>query len=135
MVAVGSDFYLFGGTYQDSGAAPGNRKDLWKFDSKARAWTPLANAPSSGYAPVVTYDSKANALVVWAENKILVYYIADQRWSDQTPAGLPCTMNHVGGYLAHINAHLYEGGSDCTGSIGRGSQLIGISLGNMPSPR
>jgi hypothetical protein len=125
MAAVGSEFYLFGGTYPS-----GNRRDLWKFDSKMKTWTQLPNAPNTGYQPVLTYDSKANALVAWADNKIVVYHIGEQRWSDQTPAGLPCVGNHVGGYLATINVHLYEGGNDCPSGNGRGPQLIGISLGD-----
>jgi hypothetical protein len=131
MVAVGSEFYLFGGAYQEPGGSAANRRDLWKFDGKKRTWTQLPNAPNTGYQPVLTYDTKANALVTWADNKILLYYIGEQRWSDQTPAGLPCVGNHVGGYLASINAHLYEGGNDCPSGNGRGPQLIGISLGNV----
>jgi len=130
MVAVGSEFYLFGGAYQDPGVPAANRRDLWKFDGKKRTWTQLASAPNTSYQPVLTYDSNANALVVWAGSKILVYHLGEQSWSDQTPAGLPCVINHVGGYLAGINAHLYEGGNDCTTGNSRSPQLIGISLGN-----
>jgi len=130
MVAVGSDYYLFGGSYQNPGGPVDNRRDLWKFDGKKRAWTQLPNAPSTGYAPLLTYDSNANALVLWAGSKILVYHLAEQSWSDQTPAGLPCVINQVGGYLASINAHLYEGENDCTTGNSRGPQLIGISLSN-----
>jgi len=130
MVAVGSDFYLYAGTYQEPGGPYVNRKDLWKFDNRKRSWIQLPDAPGTGYQPVLTYDSKANALVAWANDRIFVYDIAVQKWSDQTPAGLPCVGNHVGGYLASINTHLYEGGNDCPGDNGRGPQLIGVSLSN-----
>jgi len=130
MVAVGSDFYLYAGNYQEPGGPYVNRKDLWKFDGKTRSWTKLPDAPGTSYQPVLTYDSKANALVAWAGGKIFVYDIATQKWSDQTPAGLPCVTNHVGGYLPNINTHLYEGGNDCATGNSRGPGLIGISLEN-----
>jgi hypothetical protein len=135
MVAVGSDFYLYAGTYQEPGGPYVNRKDLWKFDSKRRIWTQLPDAPGTSFAPVITYDAKANALVAWAGNKILVYDIATQKWSDQTPVGTGflCVINHVGGYLGSINAHLYEGGNDCATGNSRRPGLIGISLG-LPVP-
>jgi hypothetical protein len=134
MVAVGLDFYLFGGTFQQPGGPYVNRKVLWKFDSKKRTWIQLRDAPVSGYQPVLTYDSKANSLVAWANDRILVYDIAAQNWSDQTPVGLPCAGNHVGGYLTSINAHLYEGGNDCRTGNSRGPGVIGISLGTSASP-
>jgi len=135
MVAVGSDFYLYAGTYQEPGGPYVTRKDLWKFNSKTRTWTRLPDAPGTGSAPVLTYDAMANALVAWANDRILVYDIAAQKWSDQTPAGLPCVMNHVGGYLPSINVHVYEGGNDCPSGNGRGPGLIGISIGNVASFR
>ena len=135
MVAVGSDFYLFAGTYQEPGGPYVNRRDLWKFSSKAKTWSNLSDAPGTGYQIVLTYDTKANDLVAWANDKIFVYDIAAQKWSDQTPAGLQCAGNHIGGYLPGINAHLYEGGNDCRTGNSRGPGLLGILLDNTAALR
>jgi hypothetical protein len=125
LVAVGKDFYLFGGT---SGGFEGALKDLWKFDTTSRTWTQLPDAPRGSYTPAVTYDSDRNAVVAWVYESLYVFDIASGRWSDQTPAGLPCIFNQVGAYAPTVKAHLYEGGNKCADGGSPGAGIFAVSL-------
>jgi Kelch motif protein len=125
LVAVGKDFYLFGGT---SGGFEGALKDLWKFDTTSRTWTQLPDAPRGSYTPAVTYDSDRNAVVAWVYESLYVFDIASGRWSDQTPAGLPCIFNQVGAYAPTVKAHLYEGGNKCADGSSPGAGIFAVSV-------
>ena len=114
MVSDGKDFYLFGGFYQlPNDPTWRNRRDLWKFDTTTRTWIELPSPPDVENAPVVTYDSDRHALVSWVKNKLYVYDIASNQWSDQTPPGLACVSNQTGVYAPTAKLHLFEGGNDC----------------------
>jgi hypothetical protein len=129
MVAAGSDFYLLGG---DAGSINGQTSfatDLWKFNSATRTWTQLPSPPNVGYTPTLTYDSDRNALVAWVNEKIYVFDLARQQWSDQTPAGLPCVFNQVGIYAPSAKIHLFEGGNKCADGNSAGPTVYAISLG------
>src|SRR5207253_11208211 len=138
MVAADNDFYLYGGTYQvwptpgDTGYR--NRSDLWKFNGITLTWTQLQDAPGAGYQSTMTYDSDRNALVAWVTDKIYVYDIASGRWSDQTPAGLPCISNQVGVYAPTAKVHLFEGGNRCSDGSSAGTTVYGISLSGTSTP-
>src|ERR1051325_197461 len=131
MVAAGKDFYLFGGFYQEpNNPAWLNRKDLWKFDTAQRVWTQLPPPPDVAYAPVLTYDSDRKALVAWVRNKVLVFDLGSQKWSEQTPAGgIPSISNQVGVYSPTAKAHLFLGGNlDDGKSSSPGTQVYALSL-------
>ena len=114
MVSDGKDFYLMGGMYQEPNDPTWrNRRDLWKFDTTTRTWIELPSPPDVEYAPVLTYDSDRHALVSWVKNKLYVYDIASNQWSDQTPPGLACVSNQTGVYAPTAKLHLFEGGNDC----------------------
>src|SRR5262249_19441979 len=114
MISDGKDFYLSGGFYQlPNDPTWYNRQDLWKFDTATRTWTQLAPPPDIAYAPVLTYDSDRRALVSWVKNKLYVYDIASNQWSDRTPLALPCVSNQLGVYAPTAKLHLFEGGNDC----------------------
>ena len=128
MVAAGPDFYLLGG---DAGSINGQWTfvtDLWKFSSATRTWTQLPAPPNVGYTPTLTYDSDRNALVAWVNDKIYVFDLITQQWSDQTPAGLPCIFNQVGVYAPTAKLHLFEGGSKCPDGDSAGPTVYAVSL-------
>jgi Bacterial Ig domain/Galactose oxidase, central domain len=123
LVAVGNDFYLYGGEYNN-----GPRIDLWKFSGATHTWMRLSDSPPRVSAtPVLTYDSDLNALVVWADNKIYVFDLATQQWSNRTPQDLPCIGNHLGVYASNVKTHIYEGGTYCAGP--RREHATGITIG------
>src|ERR1043166_3067149 len=134
LVAVGRDFYLFGG---HTGNSPDGRwiapPDLWKFNSNNRTWSQLPHAPGSAYQSTLTYDSSRNSLVVWAASKIYVFDLAAQKWSDQTPGNLPCIFNQVGVFAPTINTSLFEGGNRCSDGGSPGLTVYGIRLAGKPS--
>jgi hypothetical protein len=134
MVSDGTNFYLSGGFYQlPNDPTWYNRKDLWKFDTTTRTWTQLASPPDIAYAPAVTYDSDRRALVSWVKNKLYVYDIASNQWSDRTPAGLPCVSNQTAVYAPTAKLHLFMGGNDCT--TGNGTYMtLAISLSGTTQP-
>ena len=114
MVSDGTDFYLSGGAYQEPNDPTGrNRRDLWKFTTATKTWTQLAAPPDIEYAPAVTYDSDLRAIVSWVKNKLYVYDIASNTWSDRTPTGLWCVSNQTAVYAPTAKLHLYQGGNDC----------------------
>jgi hypothetical protein len=135
LVAVGPDFYLYGGDYRTlTGHA--FRSDLWKFSSATRTWTQLPDSPTPADRPMLTYDSNKNALVVYAttyfvngslSGHMYVFDLASQQWSDQTPSGLPCVFNQVGVYAPTAKVHIYEKGNPCVdGNPSPG--IYGVSL-------
>ncbi len=130
LVAVGPDFYLVGGIYQDGVTFQYHaRNDLWKFSSATRTWTRLADVPGKVLegSPRVTADTDRNAIVAWVGARLLVYSIDLGTWSDQTPAGLPFLFNHLAVYSPTAKMHIYDGGNkqDGSGSFG----VYGIRLG------
>ena len=113
LVSDGKNFYLFGGFYREpNNPAWLNRKDLWKFDTAAKTWSQLPQPPDVAYAPVLTYDSDRKALVTWVRNKIYVFDLLSQRWTEQTPrGGIPSISNQVGVYAPTAKLHLFLGGN------------------------
>lgn len=137
MVSDGKDFYLFGGMYQESNdPTRRNRKDLWKFDTSTRTWSQLPAPPDVAYAPMLTYDSDRHALVSWVRDKLYVYNIATQQWSNQTPARLPCVFNQMGVYSPTARLHIFEGGNDCGSPSGDDAfyRVVGIDLAGKFQP-
>jgi hypothetical protein len=129
LVAAGPDFYLYGGAGNDPATGqPINRTDLWKFSSSMRSWSRLPDAPGGGYQSSLTYDSARDALVSWVNDRIYVFDLASQKWSDQTPAGLPCIFNQIGVYAPTAGVHLFEGGNKCSDQSSPGPQVYEISL-------
>ena len=134
LVALGPDFYLFGGAYQDpTDLQYKARTDLWKFSSQTRTWTQLADAPGplAGSARV-SADIDRNAVVAWAGARLLVYSISLDTWSDQTPAGLPFLNNHLGVYSPTAKIHVYDGGNKQDGGSSFG--VYGIKLDGLVTP-
>ncbi len=125
LVAVGKDFYLFGGT---SGGFQGALKDLWKFDSTTRTWTQLPDAPSGSYTPAVTYDSDQNAIVAWVYDKIFAFDLTKLTWSDQTPSTLACIFNQVALYAKTAKVHLFEGSNNCSDGVTPGPVVFEMRL-------
>jgi Kelch motif len=120
LVAVGNDFYLYGGDNA--------QVDLWKFSGVTHTWTRLPDSPARiRTTAVTTYDSDLNAVVVWAGDKIYVFDLATQQWTDRTPAKLPCINNHLGVYAPNVKMHIYEGGTYCAGP--RTEHATGITIG------
>ena len=137
IVAVGRDFYLFGGhTANDANGRWITPPELWKFSSTSRTWTRLADGPGGGYQSTLTYDSDRNALLAWVYDKIYVFDLAAQVWSDQTPPELPCIFNQIGVYSPTARIHLFEGGNLCSSGDSPGVTVYGISLAGtrLPDP-
>jgi hypothetical protein len=134
MVAVGSDFYVYGGLGVDWKAGQYiYLKDLWKFSGANRAWTRLADAPVAGYVSVLTYDTQLNTLVAWVNAKLYVYDIVTNQWADGTPIGLPCVFNQVAAYSPSGKFHFYEGGNDC--ATGNSTYMsLGITISGVAPP-
>jgi hypothetical protein len=116
MVAVGSNFYLVGGMAGQLNGTTLLRQDFWKFDGKARSWTPLPKPPGDGYQANVTYDPLLNKIVFWASSNLYTFDIAANSWSTEAVTTLPCKMNQIGVYLSSIKAHYFEGGNACSGA-------------------
>ena len=128
MVAVGPDFYMLGGY---AGSIDGQWTfvtDLWKFSGNTRAWTQLPAPPKVGFTPTLTYDSDRNVLLAWVDNKIYIFDLITQQWSDQTPAGLSCIFNQVGVYAPTAKLHLFEGGNKCPDGDSVGPTVYAVSL-------
>jgi hypothetical protein len=132
MCVLGTDFYLFGGY---AGSVDGQWtfvNDFWKFDGKAKMWIRLAAPPRVGYQPTVTCDSDKRAIVAWVNDRLYVFDIANNRWSDQTPQGLPSLGNQVGVYAPTAKLHVFEGGNKPDGGSFYG--VLGVRLSGPPSP-
>lgn len=131
LVAVGSDFYLAGGSTDI--ATPHN--DLWKFDTTTRTWTQLANAPVAyGYQSMASYDSDLNLIVVhgWGPTSqplLLAYDIDRAVWGDLSyvAAGQGCAMDATAAYAPTVKKHIYLDGNQCPSGDGNDRQW-GISL-------
>src|SRR5262249_46906980 len=90
--------------------------------------TQLPAPPNVGYTPTLTYDSDGNVLVAWVNDKIYVFDLMTQQWSNQTPAGLPCIFNQVGVYAPTAKVHLFEGGNTCSDGNSAGPTVYAINL-------
>ena len=116
MVAVGSDFYLVGGTVGEINGRSVYRQDLWKFNAKTRAWTQLPGPRADGYQGNVTYDPSENKLLFWVGTGVYTFDIAANAWANESISGLPCKGNQIGVYLPGIQAHFFEVGNFCSGN-------------------
>jgi hypothetical protein len=134
MVAVGGNFYIYGGISVDWGTGQSVQlKDLWRFSSVSRSWTRLADAPGAGYQSTLTYDAQLNKLVAWVNAKLYIYDIGADRWSDETPVSLPCVYNQIGAYSTTAKFHFYEGGNDC--ATGNSTYMsLGITISGIAPP-
>jgi hypothetical protein len=142
MASDGTDFYLSGGLYfKPNDSNWYFHKDLWKFDSAKRVWIELPPPPDIGLAPVLTYDSNLHLLVSWVKNKIYVFDLASQKWSDKTPStGIPSISNQIGVYSPTAKSHLFVGGNLSDGlppgdfsGPSPGPQVYAVSLSQVAS--
>jgi hypothetical protein len=137
MVTDGTDFYLMGG-YYGSDQIRDNRLDLWKFTTATRTWTQLPSPPEMVYTPVLTYDSDKNVLITWMRDKLYLYNIAQQTWSNITPSGLPCVTNQTGIYSPTARKHIFQGGTIGTAAgycvdVGAFRKVVAIDITNAAS--
>ena len=116
-VCVGDTVYYISGQEQRStGLTWPNPGPFWKFHVPTRVWTRLTDGPPSGYYPVLTHDSDANALVLQGggtgggSNLLWVYDLAVGEWNDLTgTTAAPKIDMHVGGFIPGFG-HVYKGG-------------------------
>lgn len=114
---VGDTVYFVSGQERVRGARCCRTPDpapFWKFHVPSRAWTRLPDGPPGAYFTVVTYDSAADALLVYggsASNRLWVYDLQGGAWHDLTGTvpDLPRADMHTGGYIPGFG-HVYKGG-------------------------